>query len=215
MVGKPRSAGIVILLSIVTLGIYWFIWTRSAFGEVADAARTKLPVHFWWVTLVAWVFSIGIAAYRIPRALRDALQEALNRDPSAPPPSPFDGIMDSIREQYSPLGLATIALGLVMYGAQLGYLRPANELVRRMVAPFDPNAPGTGMVVLFSVLIMAGMVIPFIGGLAGLAGYIIAIVWIVQVQGAINRFWQRGAMMQQAPPMYGQPAPAPFVMPPR
>jgi hypothetical protein len=211
MLGKQRSPGIVILLCVVTLGIYWFVWTRKAFGEVAESKGRPLPFVFWTIALVAWIASAVIAASRIPEELAK-----IGEKPETAPSIPTM-IQDSLADQFSPIGLAVIAVGAVMYLAQMLYLRPANELVRETANETRGAAPSSALVVLFSVLIIVGSAVPLIGAIFSLAGFVIAIVWIVQVQQAINRYWQfrqyNPPTPPMAPPQMGMPAP--ILMPPR
>ena len=52
-VGKPRSAGLIILLTIVTLGIWPIVWSYQNGNELKNHARTGIGgVGYLFITLL-------------------------------------------------------------------------------------------------------------------------------------------------------------------
>ena len=192
--GKQRSAGIVILLSIVTLGVYWFVWQWKAFGELEQAKGGNLQRRlFIPLMAVVWLLMLGVAGSAAADSLRQALdQQEGGATPATPTAPPF-----------GPLQIAGLVIGVVFYGLQLVYQLRATKLVAASV-PNGTDSPSTVLPILANVLMMCGG-IPFVGILLSLGGLVVAIVWIVQVQGALNKIW-----MGQAPtlaPMNFAPQP--------
>jgi hypothetical protein len=195
-VGKKRSAGINILLFIVTLGIYWWVWLWKAFGELERHKGANLRRTMFLIPMIlVWVIMLGIAGANGAAQIKKFADQASKSDPNAAPN------FAQFQPTYGALYFAGAALGIVLYGLQLAFLLPATKLVAASVPP-GTEAPAVGLVMGFNIAFMAGP-IPVLGGLASLAGLILAIVWVVKTQQALNAIW--GGPEVTLPPM-GMPS---------
>ena len=195
--GKVRSPGINILLFVVTLGVYWFVWMYKAFNEVARSRGRDIKAGMW-VALLAVVWAVGIVVASVAGISTFLEQmEEQGEGATAPPPT-FEELF---QPEYTPLTISAMVVSVVFYLLQLFYLRNANVVVNEvLVSAGLPPGPAPALALAFNLLYIVGQV-PLIGIVASLGGLVVAILWVVQIQGAINRYWQ--------PRGYGQPMPPP------
>lgn len=187
--GKKRSAGINILLFIVTLGAYWFVWLYLAFTEVAKDKGKPFRAGPWIIGLAALhVVYFGIVIARFVEQL------------GKPPAAGTNLFTAMMQDALSPMALAVAGVSIAFYVVQLLYTRQAHALVAESLAGVGmAAAPSAALPIVFNALLIAGAV-PFLG-IVGLAGWIVAIVWIVQIQAAMNQYWDLRMGAQNLPPM--------------
>jgi hypothetical protein len=213
---KRRSPGLILLLFIVTFGIYWFVWIHKAFQEVADergVTRERAPLLAPMVIL--WVLYVALVAGVMITALAQATEDTADRPDDS---DAFSTAYESRLADLAPIAGAGGLLGAGLYGVQLAYLKPANRLVASLPAASQGGSPPSDTVLtLFCSLYIANGLIGFVGGflpqgtpgaqgvstaalLLNVAAIVLSIVWVVTAQGAINRHW---ASKQQATHMGG------------
>lgn len=183
--GKKRSPGIDILLFIVTLGVYWFVWNYKAFNEFAKHRGQDLKSGTWVAILVVvWIVTIVVASYNFattPEVPADVSVE--------------ESFEYTIENALRPAAIAAALLGIVYYILQLLYQKPATQAVKeagqQLSLTKDANPT---LAVLFNLFFLLGQM-PIIGGLFALIGVVLAIIWVVQIQNALNEYWDR-AMYQ-------------------
>lgn len=196
--GKSRSAAKVILLSIVTLGIYWFVWISRNFQEVARHRDRDLKPKKWiWILVSVWILGLAFLA-------ADAVAKDIDRirdpNPYQPP-----GLRDALFPAYTPFRIAAVTLAAAYYALQLAYLRRAETIVREAITGIQgANAPHPSFLVLFNAFFAIGG-IPILGTILNMAATVLAILWIVRVQDSVNRYWQFWAVTT---PMPFTPAPS-------
>lgn len=197
--GKKRSPGINILLFVVTLGIYWFVWLYKAFDEFGKHRGKDLKGGMWIALLVtALVIGIAVLGYA---------------SETAPEPPGFDAPFEEII-QYEidaatePIFLVGGFLMLVFFVLQLIYVKGATSTIHEAAQGHGlSNDANPALAVLFNLFIGIGVILPLVGDLLALAGWIIAIVWVVQVQKTLNEYWDRAAYQYPAQqPTYGPAA---------
>lgn len=191
--GTKRSPGVNLLLFIVTFGVYWFFWLYKAFTEVAEKEQKPFPARKWLPALaILWVVAGGIGIYNIVSGFRDRASSG-----STSPGNPF---ANRIPDFADPFILAAMAVSLVFYLLQLVYVKQAHAVVEDAAKRIgDPNPPNGTLAILFNVLAAASQ-IPLVGSLIGLGATVCAIIWVVQTQAAMNRYWDRTLMAPPAPP---------------
>jgi len=203
--GKQRSAGVDLLLFVVTLGVYWWVWLAKSFGEVARSRNVDLGARKFIPLLVAlWLAVLAVAG----TMAATMISAAVNRASSSTTPPAFNPL--EVWQKNLPVAIAWVLLTLAFYGVQLVYLRKATTMVadatRGLGGP-GARPPSPALAVAFCALFAFGWV-PFLGSLGNLAALIIAIIWVVQVQGAMNGYWQTRQPAMPLPPMGFRPGPA-------
>lgn len=200
--GKKRSAGLNILLFIVTFGVYWFVWLYFAFTEIAKDQRKDLRAGPWILGLVGLqVTVLALAVFRVADRFRRPVSAGTN---------PW---LDAFDETLSPLALAAAGLSAVYYTVQLLYARIAHTMVAEAASSVGVMPlPSLALAVSFNALLIGGA-IPILGGLLALAGLVVAIVWVVQIQAAMNGYWERHGMASTGPPPVPSFAPSPTMAP--
>lgn len=174
--GKPRSPIVVVLLSIVTFGIYGVVWAWKAFREVDDASGQKHRAG-WFVA--ALVIFLAALVFQLPLLLAEAAGGSL---------------------------LAVVAVALLMSAPQLGYVVPEVRQVIKARASLGGSANmllawafvvlTVGSAVLSGVFMDLDMLTATATDLVPamisyLAFLVASLTWLVLVQLAINDFWAR------------------------
>jgi hypothetical protein len=206
---RQRSAGLSIFLFIITLGIYWFIWMWTVFREIeTDQNRpdiktgTYVPilggVYLVRFGLEIWAFSMLIGASLSAANFQQAFSAGYL----------FSGKGIGL---IFVLSIITTLMGVAFYVIQLIYLKKATEVVAQAATGLGiPGAPQAVLPILFNVF-FAAMVVPFVGSLLWIGAVVIAIIWVVQLQGTLNKYWV--ARASGAVPRSGVPS-APAMPPP-
>lgn len=167
-VGKRRSPLVVVLLSVLTLGIYALVWHRRANREIVDF-DPRLSVHLGrttWAVAVPFLLGWLVAAAAAARILA-VVVAGRHVDIGMPESLTQYGVLAPLAIPYLVLALPFAAVAVVMTAERIRVLEDRVDVL--------------GSEQLRPAAMLAWLLLPVVGGL----------VLVAQLQGRLNRVWSR------------------------
>jgi hypothetical protein len=167
-VGKRRSPLVVVLLSVLTLGIYALVWHRRVNREIVDF-DPRLSVHLGrttWAVAIPWLLGWLVAAAAAARILA-VVVAGRHVDVGIPESLTQYGVLAPLAIPYLVLVLPFAAVAVVMTAERIRVLEDRVDIL--------------GSEQLRPAAMLAWLLLPVVGGL----------VLLAQLQGRLNRVWSR------------------------
>jgi hypothetical protein len=175
---KARSATAVVLLTIITVGLYWFYWAGTSFSEIARNEQRPMRVGAWVFWLVALSVPIAAIAIYDGIGLARILVDGGDLEAWALEPHPWW------------IQIINVVVTDAFLVAQFFFLRDGTRMLRdATLARSLPKPPRVGLVFSMTLLGIIGL-LPLWGSFFAIASVIVWIVWNVQVQNSMNRYWK-------------------------
>lgn len=192
MAGKHREPALVVILCGVTFNVYWFYWLRMAFEELAEDRNIDLRTFHWLAVLVPiWsasiVIGIVVGVQRVLKMFRAAV---------AGRPDPLAGFVP----EYSPLFLTSVGLLAVFLGLQLVFLARLTDATEDAARAVNGPKPPSFMLAVGATVLLLAAQAPYVGAFFGVGAIACEIVWVIQMQQALNGYWARRPRGVAPPP---------------